>query len=193
MGENGLLVFITGGVRSGKSSFAEKTALEMSRKTGGNLHYIAAGQASDSEMKQRIARHQEERRRSGHRWTTWEKPVTIGMLARNFHQHDIVLLDCLTTWLNNELFFVKVDWLDENFQKELLAKMLNGINDIRQKAQMLLIVSNEVAYEPLANDSALVKIYMRLLGKLHQNIVFSADNVFLLEAGIPVSMKRAED
>ena len=90
------------------------------------LQYIAAMQPSDAEMKQRISRHKEVRVQSGFRWKTWEKPTSIGDFARNFNSHDIVLLDCLTTWLNNELFIVEEKWQDEQFHAELFEKMCRG-------------------------------------------------------------------
>ena len=87
-------------------------------------------QPSDSEMKKRISRHQEDRRQSGCHWKTWEQPVSIGKLASYFKGDDIVLLDCLTTWLNNELFFVEDKWQDEAFQAVLFEQMCQGIHAI---------------------------------------------------------------
>ena len=123
MAHDSSVIFITGGVRSGKSQFAENIAMERWQSLGiGQLHYIAAMQPSDSEMEKRISRHQEDRRQSGYHWMTWEQPVSIGKMASNFKCDDIVLLDCLTTWLNNELFFVEGKWQDEAFQAALLNK-----------------------------------------------------------------------
>lgn len=189
MAHDSSIIFITGGVRSGKSHFAEKIATEFSRSfSGSQLHYIAAMQPSDSEMEQRISRHQEGRHQSECHWNTWEQPVSIGKLASFFKQDDIVLLDCLTTWLNNELFYVEDKWQDEQFQAALFEQMCQGISAISQKVKALIIVSNEVLYEPIG-DNELVFIYRRLLGKLHQSIVTNAHQAFLVEAGIPVLMK----
>ena len=189
MAHDSSIIFITGGVRSGKSRFAEKMATELSKSSNRSmLHYIAAMQPSDSEMRQRIGLHQEERLQSGYRWQTWEKPVSIGELASIFKSDDIVLLDCLTTWLNNELFFVENKWQDERFQMALFEKMRSGIKSISQQVKALIIVSNEVLYEPIGNND-LVLIYSRMLGKLHQDLVGNAHQAFLVEAGIPVLMK----
>ena len=106
----------------------------------------------------------------------------------NFKCNDIVLLDCLTTWLNNELFFVEDQWQDEQFQADLFEQMCQGIHAISRKVQTLIIVSNEVFMNQSSNNE-LVLIYRQLLGKLHQSIVKSAHQAFLVEAGIPILMK----
>jgi adenosylcobinamide kinase / adenosylcobinamide-phosphate guanylyltransferase len=189
MAHNSSIIFITGGVRSGKSRFAEKVAMELLPLSSRNeLHYIAAMQPSDSEMKQRISRHQEDRLQSGYQWKTWEQPVSLGELAPFFKQDDIVLLDCLTTWLNNELFFVEDQWQEALFRADLFERMCQGIKAISQRVKTLIIVSNEVFYEPIG-DNDLVFHYSQLLGKLHQSIVSGAHQAFLVEAGIPVLMK----
>ena len=103
-------------------------------------------------------------------WKTWEQPVSIGKLASNFKCDDIVLLDCLTTWLNNELFFVEDKWQDEAFQAALFEQMCQGIHAISGQVNTLIIVSNEVLNEPIG-DNVFVIHYSPLLGKLHQSIV----------------------
>ena len=105
-----------------------------------------------------------------------------------FKQDDIVLLDCLTTWLNNELFFVEDQWQEDLFRADLFERICQGIKAISQRVRTLIIVSNEVFYEPIG-DNDLVFHYSQLLGKLHQSIVASAHQAFLVEAGIPVLMK----
>ena len=189
MAHDSSIIFITGGVRSGKSRFAEKIAMERWQSLGsGHLHYIAAMQPSDFEMEKRIRRHKEDRRQSGHHWKTWEQPVSIGKLASYFKGDDIVLLDCLTTWLNNELFFVEDKWQDKAFQEALFEQMCQEINKISQQVHTLIIVSNEVLNEPIGDNGFVIR-YRRLLGKLHQAIVEDAYQAFLVEAGLPILMK----
>ena len=189
MAQNSSIIFITGGVRSGKSTFAEKMA-EASWKTkgSGKLHYLASMQPSDEEMKQRIHVHQEGRLDSGLQWNTWEKPTSIGDLAQHFSSQDVVLLDCLTTWLNNELFYQEDGWQDQAFVSQLFEKMWSNMMEVSQRVKTFIIVSNEVLNEPIG-DHVFVIRYRRLLGKLHQAIVKSAHQAFLVEAGIPILMK----
>ncbi|KAB2328602.1 bifunctional adenosylcobinamide kinase/adenosylcobinamide-phosphate guanylyltransferase [Cytobacillus depressus] len=185
------IIFISGGVRSGKSSFAEKLAAEEAQKTGGNLHYIAAGQASDEEMRHRILRHQKDRLNSGLNWRTWEKPTQLKELSGVFNHADIILLDCLTTLLNNEFFSMDDQWIKRQFQQYVMETIIEGIGDISQKCHRLIVVSNEVLFEPQGNNE-LVIIYGKMLGLLHQHIVTKAKQAYLVEAGIPILMKGKE-
>src|SRR5271157_3571782 len=91
----GGIVFVLGGTRSGKSSFALR---EASRSAGRKL-FVATAQAYDEEMEQRIGKHRSER---GDDWETLEEPIN---LARAVGQacltYDVALIDCLTIWLSN--------------------------------------------------------------------------------------------
>ena len=185
------VIFISGGVRSGKSSFAEKLATEAAKETNGQLHYIAAGQSTDPEMAERIARHQRDRETSRLTWKTWEQPVELGNIADLFIKKDIVLLDCLTTLLNNEFFQQDEEWKKPDFQRKVMKSILSGIEGISQSCQLFIIVSNEVLNE-IQGDNELVRIYGRMLGQLHQQIVAIAKQAFLVEAGIPLLMKGRE-
>ncbi|MDM5227759.1 bifunctional adenosylcobinamide kinase/adenosylcobinamide-phosphate guanylyltransferase [Cytobacillus sp. NJ13] len=184
----GSLIFISGGVRSGKSSFAERTAAGLAIKTEGKLHYIAAGKACDSEMETRIQRHQDDREKSGLSWTTWEKPSALEEISGNFNNQDIILFDCLTTLLNNELFREEDVWRNREFQGNLSSEILKAITEIRKKCRALIVVSNEVLNEPIGRNE-LVITYSKILGTLHRNIVDMAGEAYLVEAGIPIQMK----
>lgn len=189
MAQQSSIIFVSGGVRSGKSQLAEKLAAGIWQQAGiGGLHYIASMQGSDGEMKQRITRHQEDRRKSGLEWQTWEKPVSIGELAPSFAGNDVVLLDCLTTWLNNELFFSDNSFQDKGFLEHLFEQMLGGIGEISRRVKALIIVSNEVLNEPIGHNE-LILTYNKLLGRLHQAIVKDCREAYWVEMGIPVQMK----
>jgi adenosylcobinamide kinase / adenosylcobinamide-phosphate guanylyltransferase len=181
------LIFITGGVRSGKSSFAERKAIEIVKKSGGQLNYLATGVPSDLEMKERIEKHQLDRNSGSYRWKTYEQSVRIGKLADDFNGKDIILLDCVTTLLNNELFSSKQNW-DERFLEAVKENIIKGITSIKNRAGSMIVVSNEVLNEPLLGNE-MVFTYGRLLGQIHQYLVKEADQVFLVEAGIPIGMK----
>jgi adenosylcobinamide kinase / adenosylcobinamide-phosphate guanylyltransferase len=181
------LIFITGGVRSGKSSFAEKMAEEHAKGNGGQLNYIATGVASDPEMRERIVKHQNDRESGKSRWRTIEQSQTIGESAAYFNKEDIILVDCVTTLLNNELLSCNQEW-DDSFLALVMETILSGINKIRERAKVVIVVSNEVFYESIAEND-LVFSYSRILGKIHQQLVKEADQAFLLEAGIPINMK----
>jgi adenosylcobinamide kinase / adenosylcobinamide-phosphate guanylyltransferase len=182
-----LFIFISGGVRSGKSSFAERKAVEISCETGGQLIYLATGVPSDSEMEERIFKHKQDRNPMKYHWKTVEQSVNIGKLAEDFSEKDIILLDCVTTLLNNELFSVEREGEPLYFEK-VKKSIVTGIADIKKRVQTLIVVSNEVLNEPLVGNN-LVFTYGRLLGQIHQQLVKEADQVFLVESGIPIVMK----
>ncbi|WLD91662.1 bifunctional adenosylcobinamide kinase/adenosylcobinamide-phosphate guanylyltransferase [Alkalihalobacillus sp. AL-G] len=176
------LIFITGGVRSGKSSFAEKLAIQLATGSSRSLHYIATGERSDSEMEKRIQKHRQQRKESESQWTTWEQPRNIGTLATHFSDDDILLLDCLTTLLNNELFSTGAD------QQSSMNAILQGIEALSRCCHTLIIVSNEVLNEPI-QDNQLVFTYKKVLGHLHQMIVQRALRAYLVESGVEIEMK----
>ncbi|WP_141433263.1 bifunctional adenosylcobinamide kinase/adenosylcobinamide-phosphate guanylyltransferase [Bacillus sp. 03113] len=181
------LTFITGGVRSGKSSFAERTAIQLAESMSGSLHYVATGRVTDQEMAGRILRHQEERQAGRYSWQTWEQPKEIGRLASFFQKKDVLLLDCLTTLLSNELFNGAGDWENESYQEKVKDHIMNGVIALAKNCKELIIVSNELLFEPM--DQKLVLLYAKLLAQLHIQIVKIAKRVYLVEAGIPLLMK----
>ncbi|WML43032.1 bifunctional adenosylcobinamide kinase/adenosylcobinamide-phosphate guanylyltransferase [Neobacillus sp. PS3-40] len=189
--EEQTLIFITGGARSGKSTFAEKIVSNLSSDCGGNLHYIASCKPLDHEMKNRINLHKKQREESGVHWKTWECPLDLRSIAPSFQTGDIVLLDCLTILLSNELFrdrYLESSWNNKEHQELVIQSILKGIDDIRENSKALVIVSNEVLNEQII-DRSLVQTYGRLLGYLHQQFVKKASRAYVVEAGIPVLMK----
>ncbi len=179
------LIFITGGVRSGKSRFAEKRAASI-RRENSTLHYIACGQASDVEMEARISRHQQDREMAIAPWLTVECPKDVGSVASQLEANAVVLLDCVTTLLSNELFRHE-DWSDVLFQEQTKQKIQCDIEKLNESSEALVIVSNELGHEPLEGE--LVSVYARLLGEIHQWIVSEADEAYLIEMGLPQIMK----
>ncbi|MFJ7726478.1 bifunctional adenosylcobinamide kinase/adenosylcobinamide-phosphate guanylyltransferase [Neobacillus sp. NPDC097160] len=183
------LIFITGGVRSGKSSLAEKLAIERKRNKDGQLYYIATGVPSDSEMQKRIEMHQKDRQTGEYQWKTIEKPIQIGTLADSISDNDIILLDCVTTLLNNELFSTEQTW-NGSYLKQIKEDIITGIIAIKNRAGTMIVVSNEVLHESLMG-SELVFLYGRMLGQIHQDLVREADQAIIVEAGIPIIRKGA--
>jgi adenosylcobinamide kinase / adenosylcobinamide-phosphate guanylyltransferase len=187
MEEQGI-IFISGGVRSGKSSFAEELAAKLAGDSDAQLHYIASGQASDPEMIDRISRHMKDRERSGLNWITWEQPRDLARLAPCFSKNDVVLLDCLTTLLNNEFF--QGSWQEPGFREGMVSSIIEAVRQISDSCNALILVSNEVFHEPLA-DNELVFCYISTLGNLHQKVVSMSSQAFLVESGVPIMMKGA--
>ncbi|MDQ0216418.1 adenosylcobinamide kinase/adenosylcobinamide-phosphate guanylyltransferase [Oikeobacillus pervagus] len=190
--EKSTLIFVTGGVRSGKSTFAEKYAQLRAKKKQGKLHYIACGQVIDEEMARRVQLHQIQRKTAEIPWITWEQPINIDTIAHNFSKKDTIVLDCLTTWLTNEWFLDEENeekWEEPDFHHELFNKITSGISKITETCAELIIVSNELAHEDMT-ISSLNFYYAKTLGKLHQWIVKNASQAYSVENGIWIAMKK---
>ncbi|MED4453670.1 bifunctional adenosylcobinamide kinase/adenosylcobinamide-phosphate guanylyltransferase [Metabacillus fastidiosus] len=173
-----MLIFVSGGVRSGKSYFAEQKAMELASDSK-ELHYIATSIVYDEEMKKRIRKHQEDRTKSGLQWNTVECSANIGEIASRFSKKDVVLIDCLTTLLANEMFSEQ----NEDEQSILLA-----LQKIANNSFAVIIVSNEIFSSGTMYERETLN-YMRKLGRLHVEIAAVAKEVYLVENGIPRKKK----
>ncbi|MBO9128286.1 bifunctional adenosylcobinamide kinase/adenosylcobinamide-phosphate guanylyltransferase [Bacillus sp. 165] len=176
-----MLIFISGNVRSGKSTFAELLA----KQSAGNarLHYIATSRMNDDEMERRIRVHQRSREQDQVDWITWEQPINIHSIVDRISKEDAVLLDCLTLLAANELF--KREHLNEI---EVYEHILATIRKVVTGCKTLIIVSNEVFREGVPKEEGTFR-YMRLLGKLHQQLVREADQAYLVKHGIVLQKK----
>ena len=186
----GQLTFISGGVRSGKSAYAERLLVRESRGNDGRLVYIATGRQTDAEMVERIDKHQLDR--SELNWKTFEQPVNMEKLLPFIENGDLVLWDCVTTWLANELY----DGADigkpciekPNCMENKERKLYVTIDVLLSKVRHLVIVSNEVLDE-LASPYDEVRIYSEWLGRIHQKLVEKADTAIEMEYGLAKTWK----
>lgn len=167
-----MLVFISGGVRSGKSSFAESLVDEFKNKV-----YIATAKVTDDEMKDRVLLHQE--RRDGYR--TIEASHDLDSVLNDLNTEDVVLLDCLTNWLTNEMF-------QDEIRLDVVGSMYETILRMNEKVKSLVIVSNDV-FQGVSNYDAYTMRFLQNLGELHQRVVKEADEVYELYAGIKLRRK----
>lgn len=185
------MIFITGGVRSGKSDFAEKLAIAC-RKENGRLHYLATSIVYDEEMQGRINRHQEMREKREPSFITHEQPMHIEQRLNQFQKNDVVLIDCLTTLLNNELFVNwesgQENWRKKQFRKEIMERLLATFRQFQLLPITTILVSNEISYSLPPEDDGTF-IYLQLLGEIHQKIVEQSEKAILVEYGIPIIKK----
>jgi adenosylcobinamide kinase/adenosylcobinamide-phosphate guanylyltransferase len=164
------LTLVLGGARSGKSRYAESLVMALPSP----WLYVATAEARDSEMAARVAVH---KGRRGPDWTTVETPRDIaGALAANANTP--ALVDCLTLWLSNVLLAdADVDAEIEHLDRALA----------RAPAPVVL-VANEVG-SGIVPDNALGRRFRDLQGLLNQRIAARADRVFLVVAGLPLTLK----
>ncbi|WP_201319239.1 bifunctional adenosylcobinamide kinase/adenosylcobinamide-phosphate guanylyltransferase [Paenibacillus sp. EPM92] len=176
-------VLVTGGARSGKSSFAERYAATLAPEG----LYVATAHAYDEEMKARIGLHRQEREERGFSWTTAEAPYA---LAETLRQADapVVLVDCLTLWLSNWLLRFE----GHNARDRLLeGKIGELVEAFRELERPVVLVTNEVG-SGLVPENKLGRLFRDLSGRMNQRLAREADQVFLVTAGIAVELKSRE-
>lgn len=186
----GKLTFISGGVRSGKSAFAERLLVEGAEAAKGRLVYIASGRAVDGEMQRRIEKHKLDR--VDENWLTIEQSVDLEKVLPSIQPNDFVLWDCLTTWLANELYTEQNGtYCIHNIgcMEKKAAQLLGTVAAIREKAAHFVIVSNEVLDEP-ASIYEETRMYSEWIGQLHQHIVKLADDAIEMDCGLPLYWKK---
>jgi adenosylcobinamide kinase / adenosylcobinamide-phosphate guanylyltransferase len=177
--DQGKLVLLLGGARSGKSDFAERLAQTWSDR----VIYVATAVAGDEEMAQRVVAHRA--RRPAH-WHTVEAPSSIAAaLEPKLAGGELVLLDCLTLLTSNLLIAEQ----DPSQAESRLAGELDDLLAIcRRRQAALIIVSNEVG-QGLVPTYALGRQYRDVLGRANQRLAALADHVLYFVAGMPLDLK----
>lgn len=181
-----MIVFISGGVRSGKSGVAERIVRSLASPTS-TIHYIATANVTDDEMRERVIRHQQARRLQPVEWVTWEQPRHVHELIGTFRTEDVLLLDCLTNWLANELFHAP-GWENEAYCRQKAEHILATINQLSAVAKAVVIVSNELFSGGVLHDTGTYH-FMKMLGWLHQQVVRVASSAIVVQHSIPIVKK----
>ncbi len=163
--------FLLGGARSGKSRHAVRLAQRMAE----NPLLIATAVAADGEMRQRIARHREER---GARWRVVEAPLDLAEAIAGLEADAVAVVDCLTLWLSN-LLHERRDAGEES------SRLLAAIDSSPAR---LILVSNEVGLG-IVPATPLGRSFRDEQGRLNQRVAEVADRVILLAAGLPLVLK----
>lgn len=178
------MTLILGGARSGKSTFAERLATD-ARAT---VTYLAAANAQDEEMQERIAIHQK-RRPVG--WNTFEgDPSEICGAVSNIK--GILLLDCLTLWLTR--LFIEGDAAENASEKDWqtreseIRELACNLFSLPPTGTHLIIVSNEVG-SGLVPSYKMGRRFRDLQGRMNQLCASKADRAALIVAGYPLWIK----
>lgn len=168
------LFLVIGGARSGKTAFAVRQAMNFETR-----YYLATAQAFDSEMGQRIARHQAER---AGQFTTLEEPFIPYEKIPEDTSNAVLIVDCLTLWISNLLM---LDYSDERILKEV-ERLLERISSLKKIA--VYLVSNEVGMG-IVPENQLSRRFRDLTGFSHQKISQEATEVYQLAFGLPLPLK----
>ena len=182
------IILVTGGARSGKSSFAESLCIGQNNSTA----YIATSIPFDDEMKDRVKKHKESRPQN---WETYEIYKDIYSIVDEVSKkHQTIILDCVTLLVNNLMFTYGID-IDEASQVEINELELY-IKDQVSKLMIelkntdiyVVIVTNEIGMS-VVPDNKLSRVYTDITGRVNQQIASNSDEVYFVVSGIPMKIR----
>jgi adenosylcobinamide kinase / adenosylcobinamide-phosphate guanylyltransferase len=176
-------ILVTGGARSGKSTYAEKLSLDLNNKNSvpGKIAYIATAEIVDKEFEERIKLHKLRRDRS---FETYEENLDIaGLIRKNIGSHDVFLIECLTTWLGN-IFH----WKAGNEEKFINDAVLELEKLLEIKDKTFIFVSNEVGLG-IVPDNEMSRLFRDMQGRLNSSIAALSLSVYFIVSGIPMKIK----
>jgi adenosylcobinamide kinase / adenosylcobinamide-phosphate guanylyltransferase len=181
-----MAILVTGGARSGKSSFAEKLSMRSSVRG----IYIATSHIYDEEMRERVGLHQQMRLASGYPWDTREEPYALRELLLQLQETGssvkaAVMIDCLTLWLSNWL-------LRYEGAPDATASVMKQVDALVEVVSTysghLVLVTNEVG-SGIVPEYPLGRSFRDLAGRMNQRLAEVCEQVFLVTAGIPIELK----
>ncbi|WAJ68962.1 bifunctional adenosylcobinamide kinase/adenosylcobinamide-phosphate guanylyltransferase [Catenovulum adriaticum] len=200
-----MIYFIIGGARSGKSRYGENLAKSLANNHKSSVLNIATAQPSDEEMKARIKQHQIDRPSD---WQLAEVPFELSEYLLKLEAQikkaeinqkpfpNVILIDCLTLWLNNHLFLAShlTEQAIQKCEPELTPKP-NFYELFEQLKSALLSLSCDVIL--IANEVGLGVVPMGEIsrqfvdeaGRLNQSMARIADQAVLMTAGLPLILK----
>jgi adenosylcobinamide kinase/adenosylcobinamide-phosphate guanylyltransferase len=178
-----MIVLVTGGARSGKSSFAEK--IYEGKK---DVVYIATSKITDGEMEDRIELHRKSRPSI---WRTFEGNYDLdSALGEEKHY----LLDCITVLTSNIMYDMTKDEerisieLQKTVEDAIYNELKKLIDKINKRGNSLVMVTNEVG-DSLVPENHIGRVFRDIQGRVNQRIAQLSDEVYLVCCGIPVKIK----
>ncbi len=207
------LIMVTGGTRSGKSTFAQELTLEQEAlEPEQAVIYLATALTGDAEMRRRVDLH---RRNRPPGWLTVEEPWDLGAALDTIPEEcGIVLVDCLTVWLSNLLLRsleahdlslegegCRWDPGEQKEEKDLSFNKTESaleeqiyeqagifLEKAAQASYTTILVTNEVGWG-VVPEHYLGRLFRDIAGKVNQQVAARADAVYLVVAGIPLKIK----
>ena len=172
------LILVLGGTRSGKSTFGLAAATRLAGD--GRVWFLATAWPGDPELDDRIARHQAARPAS---WPTVQVGMDLAAALAGTDPGEVVLIDGLTLWLSAVLGD-EVPAIDPILDGPVAA----GLAAIASRPGPVIVVSDEVG-SGIVPMHAGARAYRDLVGITHQRFATQADDVHLLVAGLPITLK----
>ena len=175
-----MLELILGGTSSGKSLYAEKQVELLAKHSDQQVFYLATASndnTHDDEMQEKINKHQQRRPNS---WQLIEESINLAETLQELDgENNIILVECLTLWLNNIMF------KDKNIYTEQKSNLLKTLPTLQSH---IIMVSNEVGMGivPLGKET---REFVIAAGTLNQELAAISNKVTLVVAGLPLHLK----
>lgn len=166
------IILITGGQRSGKSSYAQSRALQLSD----HPVYLATSRIWDEEYQERIRRHQQDR---GPQWTNIEEEK---LLSKHPLTERVIVIDCLTLWATNFFFDNNSDVVQS------LQELKQEFNKFTAQNATFIFVTNEIGLGGVS-DNLIQRRFTDLQGWMNQYVAEKADEVVLMVSGVAMKIK----
>ena len=206
-----MIHLVLGGARSGKSRYGEALVRQYTA-LGFDACYVATAQALDDEMATRIAKHQAGRSDDGIEWQLFEESLALTALLKQLAKPGrVILVDCLTLWLTNQLLASNVNIDDEPAPTEWnatdfavstsatstsedkahaswQAEKTAFVDSLAELEGVVILISNEVG-SGIVPLGELSRQFVDEAGWLNQAVATLADNVTLVVAGLPLALK----
>lgn len=204
------ITMVTGGARSGKSSFAQELALK-EEALGKKVIYLATALVGDAEMRRRVELHRSSR---PSRWLTLEEPYDLeGSVDTIAQENAVVLVDCLTVWLSNillraleknNLSFDNNSWngvgegaeayksfkeAEQAIEMEIYSQVKGFLEKLGSEGKSAILVSNEVGWG-VVPEHYLGRLFRDIAGRVNQQVAACCHNVYLVVSGIPLKLKE---
>lgn len=175
-------IFISGGCKNGKSSFAQKLAFNLAQKNGGNPVYFATMIPHDEEDEERIRRHRDER--AGLNFDTIEVKNDFSQVAESLEEGRVILLDSFTALLAAQIFEGRGDFSPsaiEDAAAKALEEIQSAVRNLMKKSDSVIFVSDEIYNDGKYDE--LTEIYKKSLARLEQLVADECDKIYELSAG----------
>lgn len=179
------IILVTGGSRSGKSSFGEKLL-----NNNDNVLYIATSIITDDEMKERVAIHKKRRNK---KWKTFEGYKDLHNIIKE-SECDHIMLECITTMITNLIFDQYTDFDNlsreeiDSLEESITIELKKIISTVREFNKEIVIITNEVGFG-LVSQYKLGRIFTDISGRLNQLLGQLSDEAYLVVSGLPLKLK----
>lgn len=179
------ITLVTGGSRSGKSSFGEGLLREED-----DVLYIATSIVTDDEMGQRVFIHKSRR---NEKWQTFEGYKNLNKIIEETNCK-YIMLECITTMITNLMFDSYTDFDNiskqgiQSLEDSISGQVTEIISSARTFDKELVIITNEVGFG-LVSEYRLGRIFTDISGRVNQLIGKLCDEAYLVVSGLPLKLK----